>query len=203
MAAYLRGYGNSMTGMMLIQANLDPTNYLNQIYATVNTGYSGMYSNSDIANIISYANQRNITIIPEIDSPGHARALIKALPDALIDPNDHSQYFTSEGYTDDALPVCTYGTDITVGPKFTQVYNQLYTTLNNLFKNQKPLNPANFIANEISVGGDEVADQTWYTPQDASCLQNTEFAALSALEKEHLFFKNLRLKILTLKYLFK
>ncbi|RTL10270.1 MAG: hypothetical protein EKK54_11630 [Neisseriaceae bacterium] len=189
MAAYLRGYGNSMTGMMLNQANLDPTNYLNQVYASVNTGYSGMYSNSDITNIISYANQRNITIIPEIDSPGHARALIKALPDALIDPNDHSQYFTSEGYTDDALPVCTYGTDITVGPKFTQVYNQLYTTLNNLFKNQKPLNPANFIANEISVGGDEVADQTWYTPQDASCLQNTEFAALSALEKEHLFFK--------------
>ena len=188
-AAYLRGYGNSMTGMMLIQANLDPTNYLNQVYPSVNTGYSGMYSNSDLANIISYANQRNITIIPEIDSPGHARALIKALPDVLIDPNDHSQYFTSEGYTDDALPVCTYGTDITVGPKFTQVYNQLYTTLNDLFKNQKPLNPANFIANEISVGGDEVADQTWYTPQDASCLQNAEFAALSALEKEHLFFK--------------
>lgn len=189
MAAYLRGYGYSMTGMMFIQANLDPTNYLNQVYASVNTSYSGMYSNSDLQNIINYANERNVTIIPEIDSPGHARALIKALPDALIDPNDHSQYFTSEGYTDDALPVCTYGTDITVGPKFTQVYNQLYATLNNLFKNQKPLNSANFIANEISVGGDEVASQTWYTPQDVSCLENTEFAALSALEKEHLFFK--------------
>ena len=187
--ADLRGYGNSMTGMLFIQANLDPTNYLNQVYANVNTTYSGMYANSDIANIISYANQRNVTIIPEIDSPGHARALIKAYPEALVDPNDHSQYFTSEGYTDDALPVCTYGTNITVGPKFTQAYNQLYATLNNLFKNQKPLNQANVIPNEISVGGDEVADQTWYTPQDISCLENTEFATLNSLDKEHLFFK--------------
>ncbi len=184
-----RGYGQSMNGMMLIQSNLDPTNYLNLSYPTVDSLYSGSYTQADIRNIIEYANSRNITIIPEIDSPGHARALIKAFPTEFIDPNDHSQYFTNEGYTDDALPVCTYGTNISVGQKFTQSYNQLYSYLNGLFSGQQPLNNSYLIANEISVGGDEVADQTWYTPQNSSCAQNTEFALLNALEKEHLFFK--------------
>lgn len=184
-----RSYGQSMNGMLFIQANLDPTNYLNQIYANVNSNYSGSYTNNDLQNIIKYANARNVVIIPEIDSPGHARALVKAFPKMLVDPNDHSQYFTSEGYTDDALPVCTYGTNITVGPQFTQGYNKLYNNLNNLFSGQTPLNPASVIPNEISVGGDEVADQTWYTPQDLSCEQNVEFALLNSLEKEHLFFK--------------
>ena len=184
-----RGFGQSMNGMLFIQANLDPANYLNQTYAYVNSNYSGSYTSNDIKDIIKYANERNVVIIPEIDSPGHARALVKAFPQILIDPNDHSQYFTNQGYTDDALPVCTYGTNITVGPQFTQAYNSLYNNLNNLFSGQNPLNPANKISNEISVGGDEVADQTWYTPQNISCAENSEFALLNSLEKEHLFFK--------------
>lgn len=189
-----RGYGQSMNGMLFIQANLDPTNYLNQMYANVNSKYSGSYSNNDLQSIIKYANARNVVIIPEVDSPGHARALVKAFPKMLVDPNDHSQYFTNQGYTDDALPVCTYDTNITVGPQFTQGYNKLYNNLNKLFSGQTPLNPANFIPNEISVGGDEVADQTWYTPQDLSCEQNVEFALLNSLEKEHLFFKKFAAK---------
>ncbi|SEN05409.1 hexosaminidase [bacterium A37T11] len=39
------------------------------------------YSQQDVAEIVSYAAQRNITIIPEIDMPGHATAAIRAYPE--------------------------------------------------------------------------------------------------------------------------
>lgn len=41
----------------------------------------GYYSQKDIAEIISYAMERNITVIPEIEMPGHARAALSVYPD--------------------------------------------------------------------------------------------------------------------------
>nr|WP_305462901.1 family 20 glycosylhydrolase [Photobacterium leiognathi] len=37
------------------------------------------YSVEDYKNILKYANDRNITVIPELDMPGHARAAILAM----------------------------------------------------------------------------------------------------------------------------
>jgi len=42
--------------------------------------YSGFYSQEDIQEIIDYANDRFITIIPEIDMPGHTRAALASYP---------------------------------------------------------------------------------------------------------------------------
>ena len=74
-----RGYGNnSSIGLMLQQGNLDKPNYTNVIYPYVDTTYAGTYSLSDISQIVKYANTRGMTIIPELDIPGHVRSLIKA-----------------------------------------------------------------------------------------------------------------------------
>jgi hexosaminidase len=43
--------------------------------------YSGYYSQEDFKEIIDYAKERNITIIPEIDMPGHITAALAAYPD--------------------------------------------------------------------------------------------------------------------------
>lgn len=42
--------------------------------------YGGYYSQDEVREIVAYAASRNITIVPEIDMPGHASAAIAAYP---------------------------------------------------------------------------------------------------------------------------
>ena len=80
---------------------------------------SGFYSRKDFIDILTYAKDRFITVIPELETPGHARAAIKSMEhryhthvqsDAdkateylLSDPQDKSKYSTVQGWTDDAI----------------------------------------------------------------------------------------------------
>lgn len=50
--------------------------------------YGGYYTKKEIKEVIAYANIRGITIIPEIDIPGHSRATITAYPEFSTDPNN-------------------------------------------------------------------------------------------------------------------
>lgn len=43
--------------------------------------YGGFYTHDDIKEIVTYANQRHITIVPEIEMPGHAMAALAAYPE--------------------------------------------------------------------------------------------------------------------------
>jgi hexosaminidase len=43
--------------------------------------YGGYYTKDQIRELIAYAKERNIEILPEIDVPGHARAIIAAYPE--------------------------------------------------------------------------------------------------------------------------
>ena len=40
---------------------------------------SGFYTKSDFIEILRYANDRHIRVLPEIETPGHARAAIKSM----------------------------------------------------------------------------------------------------------------------------
>lgn len=42
--------------------------------------YGGFYTQSDVREIVTYANARNITIVPEIEMPGHSNAALAAYP---------------------------------------------------------------------------------------------------------------------------
>ncbi len=42
--------------------------------------HGGFYSQDDIKEIVAYAAQRHITVVPEIDMPGHARSAIASYP---------------------------------------------------------------------------------------------------------------------------
>ena len=82
---------------------------------------NGYYSRSDFMDILKYAKERHIRIIPEIDIPGHSRAAIKAMnaryqkyidterPKAeeylLIDFADTSQYLSAQNFTDNVINV--------------------------------------------------------------------------------------------------
>ena len=179
-----RGLGQAIGPNLLIQNNLDNTNSTELKYPVANTPYSGQYSPEDIKEIIAYANLNQISVIHELDLPGHARALIKAMPEVMVDPNDNSQFVSIQGYTDDVLPICTYSTDISIGSQFTSTINGILNDTVTLFGNQTTIYAQ---SNEISIGGDEVSSHAW--DNDTSC--RDEWGSLAAIEKSHLFFSKL------------
>ncbi len=84
---------------------------------------NGFYTREDFKEIIRYAHDRHIEVIPEVNLPGHARAAIKAMelryrrlmaagqPEEaerfrLIDPADTSRYVSAQGYFDNTTCVC-------------------------------------------------------------------------------------------------
>ncbi len=200
----VRAYGQKIGPMMFLQGNLDITNVSQKPYPDAGHLYKGYYTQKDIHELISYANAHQITIIPEIDIPGHARALIKSLPNSFVDPNDassflslghtindidnamdgESSFVSVQGYTDDVIPVCTYNSNISVGPQFTQDINAIINQIASLFSGQTTLYAHN---NEISVGADEVSANAW--TNDKSC--QGDWANLTALEKSQKFFQML------------
>ena len=56
------------------------------------------YTEGDIREIVAFAANRGITVVPEIDLPGHVRALLAAHPE-----------FACEGVSIPREPLCTYG----------------------------------------------------------------------------------------------
>lgn len=51
------------------------------------TRYGGYYTRDEIRDIISYAADRYITVIPEIDIPGHSMAILATYPEFSTDPD--------------------------------------------------------------------------------------------------------------------
>lgn len=50
-------------------------------YAAVGEEQQGFYSQEEIKALVNYAAARNITIVPEIDMPGHAEAALHSYPE--------------------------------------------------------------------------------------------------------------------------
>ena len=51
--------------------------------------YGGFYTKEEIADIIEYAKQRSVTIVPEIELPGHATAALSAYPELSCTGGPH------------------------------------------------------------------------------------------------------------------
>jgi len=83
---------------------------------------SGFYTREDFKEIIQYAHQRHVRIIPTINFPGHSRAAIRAMEARyqkfmkegneekaeefrLIDPEDQSVYNSAQNYNDNVVCV--------------------------------------------------------------------------------------------------
>jgi len=56
-----------------------------------NKRYGGYYTQEEVKDVISYAAQRFITIVPEIEMPGHASAAIAAYPWLSCFPNEKTK----------------------------------------------------------------------------------------------------------------
>lgn len=104
--------------------------------------YGGFFTKQQIKEVIEYAKAREITVIPEIDIPGHARALIMALPNLLREADDKSEYVSIQQYQDNVLNPALPGT-----------YQVLETILDEVCEL--------FPSKVIHLGGDEVPKHVW------------------------------------------
>ena len=58
--------------------------------------YGGFYTQDDIRDLVAYAGARHITVVPEIDLPGHAQAVVAAHSQLSV-PGDHPEVSTNWG----------------------------------------------------------------------------------------------------------
>ena len=120
----------------------------------------GFYTQEDIKEIIRYAQDRNITIVPEIDVPGHSMAAIAAYPELSCkkDPNTKVNPGThfADWYGNGTFKM---NIDNTLNPSDEKVYefmDKVFTEVAALFPSQY-----------IHVGGDECYKGYW--AQDPGC----------------------------------
>lgn len=68
--------------------------------------YGGFYTQDQIKEIVAYAKDRFIEVIPEIDIPGHTQAAVAAYPEILAcDPQNPHEVWLSQGVSDDVMNV--------------------------------------------------------------------------------------------------
>ncbi|MBI5917695.1 MAG: family 20 glycosylhydrolase [Bacteroidetes bacterium] len=120
----------------------------------------GFYTQDDIREIIKYAQERNVTIVPEIDVPGHSMAAIAAYPELSCTKNPETKVNPGTGFSE------WYGNgtfkmliENTLNPSDEKVYeflDKVLTEVAALFPNPY-----------IHVGGDECYKGYW--KEDPGC----------------------------------
>ena len=123
--------------------------------------YGGFYSVRDIGRLIAHADMLGITVVPEIDVPGHALAALTALPE-LRDPDEEAHSYRSiQGYYNNALNPGVVATRGFLETVFGEVADM-------------------FAAPVIHIGGDEVGKGAWMGSPKARALMGREGVADTA-----------------------
>lgn len=67
--------------------------------------YGGFYTQEDIREVVAYAKERFVEILPEIDMPGHFQAALAAYPELSCTPNEKHEVWLSQGVSADVMNV--------------------------------------------------------------------------------------------------
>ena len=147
-----------------------------------NPAGTGFYSKADFIEILRYANERHIEVIPEIESPGHGRAALRAM-DArynrflkagnkaeaerylLHDLGDKSAYESVQGFTDNVIDVAL--------PSTYAFMERVVDDLRSMYKE------AGAPLKTIHLGGDEVPAGVWTKSPAVARLAATNPSAAS------------------------
>lgn len=122
--------------------------------------YGGYYTQDDIRELVRFAAERHVTIVPEIDVPGHCMAAIAAYPylsctgdtSIKVDPGTNFAEWHADGSF-------TMFVDNTLNP----ANEEVYVFLEKVFTELAALFPSEY----IHVGGDECYKGFW--AKDTAC----------------------------------
>ena len=134
------------------------------------TKYGGFYTQADIREIVAYAQERYITIIPEIEMPGHSSAAIAAYPWLSCTPGVTPVVPTTWGVKPDIY--CP-------GDSTFQFLKDVLDEVCTLFPGKL-----------IHLGGDEVPKEKWRGSSTAQALIKSKNLK-NEEELQHYFFKQM------------
>lgn len=103
--------------------------------------YGGFYTHQQIRDIVAYAKARHITVVPEIEMPGHAQAAVASYPGVI-------------GVTDKKPKVSV---DWGVNPYLYNVTDRSFAFIDQVLHQVMKLFPSRY----IHVGGDEAIKNQW------------------------------------------
>jgi len=124
-----------------------------------NTRYGGFYTQEDIKDVVAYAQKRFVTVIPEIEMPGHAVAALASYPELSCTGGP----FEVEGL---------WGV-------FNDIYcpkDETFTFLENVLSEVMNLFPSQY----IHIGGDEAPKLRWQ-----NCVHCQDLIKKEGLKDEH------------------
>lgn len=148
---------------------------------------SGYYTREDFIELLRYAKERHIEVIPEINMPGHARAAIKAMESRharlmadgredeqeanahrIYHPDDVSEYSSVQNFSDNVIDVCLPST-----------YTFIETVIDDLVV---MFAEADAPLTTVHTGGDEVPNGVWEkSPACEALLANNTVASTDDL----------------------
>ena len=124
---------------------------------------NGYITREQFVNLLKYAHERGVKVIPEIETPGHSRAMIVAMRHRYAkyidsdpveanryrnyDLTDTTRFYSAQGFTDNVLNVAEPGT-----------YELLKKIVREL---QKMYSDAGVKFDVLHLGGDEVPEGCW------------------------------------------
>ena len=124
---------------------------LHPIYGSFDQKYGGYYTQEELRDIVAYASQRNIEVIPEVDMPGHSKALGMVHPDILCN------------YTPDT----SHTNGIDVRDVWCASKESNYQLVEDIVKELVDIFPSEY----IHIGGDEVNFKWWKECPDCQQLK--------------------------------
>lgn len=117
--------------------------------------YGGYYTQDDAREIVEYARERFIEIVPEIDLPGHSQAAVASYPEILAcDPQNAHSVWCYQGISTDVINVAN--------PRAVELAKDIVDELVEIF-------PYSY----IHLGGDECPTDKWENNADCRKLLET------------------------------
>jgi len=142
---------------------LDGKEFLPQIFAgdgnpdTKGNTANGYFTRNDFINTIKLADSLGIRVIPEIESPGHARAALLAMEKRyrdtgddtyrMVDPDDKSVFTSAQSFHDNVMNLALPGP--------VRFMTKVGSEIQNMYREAGVELPS------IHIGGDEVAMGAW------------------------------------------
>ena len=150
--------------------------------------YGGFYTQDDIREIIQYATEHFVEVMPEVDIPGHSLAAVASYPDLSCSPGI-KKVNSGETFMDWGREGAIARVDNTLCPANENVYvflDKVFTELATLFPSQY-----------IHMGGDECAKNFWEKSDQVKQLMQKE--GLKDMDAVQAYFVSRVSKIITSK----
>jgi hexosaminidase len=139
--------------------------------------YGGFYTQDDIREMIQYAKDRFVTILPEIDVPAHSMAALAAYPELSCTPGTYTVNVGEEFQVWDSA-----GNRALIDNTLCPANEKVYQFLDNVFTEVAKLFPFEY----IHVGGDEAAKNFWEKSEEVKALVQRE--GLKNMEEVQSYF---------------